>query len=150
MGVRNLKIWLLETRSNEEHYLFTPEHLLTSLVHLVSSHYVWISGPFTYSSRNYYGNFTWYVKEKSWWQYLQITCSTTTVIWPYIFFHMENGDFKYSECFRSLTMYLIMWIFLHIRMFEYWANSNLCRSWQYKFRVPAIDYSMIITFLEIL
>lgn len=24
------------------------------------------------------------------------------------FFHMENCDFKYFECFRSLTLYLIM------------------------------------------
>lgn len=38
---------------------------------------------------------------------------------------MGNGDFKYSECFRSLTMYLIMWIVLHIGMFEYWPNSNV-------------------------
>ena len=36
----------------------------------------------------------------------------------YIFL-VENGDFKYSKCFRSLTMYFIVSMVLHVGVFEY-------------------------------
>lgn len=41
------------------------------------------------------------------------------------FSHRENCDFKYFECFRSLTMYLIMWIALLLGVIKYRGSANV-------------------------